>query len=370
MKKSVLALAIACAVTGSNAIASSTDDRLAALEKRLAYLEQRIQSQDEVIREKDQQIAEMRAASGSDGGWFQSVEIGGLVEVEASHTSPDGGPDESDIIVPTVELGINAKINDWVSGELVLLYEERTDNDGELNIDTAVLNIADPNANWFINAGHFFVPFGTFETHMVSDPLTLDLAETSDSAFEFGIDMQAFTASAYVFQGDHDSEINNFGLALNSEIESGNVHFAGHLGYINNLAESNGIVDGGWITAGNESAAWIASAQLNMGPFALIAEYLAATEGFADAGNQKPKVYNVEAAYSFDAGSLPATVAIGYQGTEDASHANFDLAENRILGAISFEVAEGTSLAFEYATEEDYAGAQTDTITGLLAVEF
>jgi hypothetical protein len=34
------------------------------------------------------------------------------------------------------------------------------------------------------------------------------------------------------------------------------------------------------------------------------------------------------------------------------------------------EIIDATSLSFEYAQSEDYAGVKTDTLTGQLAVEF
>ena len=52
--------------------------------------------------------------------WTDMVEVGGVIEVEAQHVSPDGGADSSDIYVATAELGIGAKINENVSGEIVL----------------------------------------------------------------------------------------------------------------------------------------------------------------------------------------------------------------------------------------------------------
>ena len=69
----------------------------AKMERRLAQLEQRVQEQDQTIREKDRQIAQLQQKvgdtepAGTAGGWFQGLEIGGVVEVEATHTSPYSG---------------------------------------------------------------------------------------------------------------------------------------------------------------------------------------------------------------------------------------------------------------------------------------
>lgn len=365
MKKTVIALAIVASFTAvGNISAGPVEDRLMAMEKRLKYLEQRVASQDQVIAQKDKQISEL--TNGGEGGWFQNVEIGGVVEIEASRTDEEGG-DSNDIITPTVELGIAAQINDWVSGEIVLLYEEETDNDGDLNVDTAMVSIANPDSNWFINAGQYVVPFGTYGTNMVSDPITLDLGETGDSAIEAGISSGGITASVYAFQGDTEETTGSWGAALNYETETEDFAFAGHLGYISNLTESD-FEDHRALT-NDEILAWVASAELSTGPFTIIGEYLAATDGFEmTANNEEPAVYNIEVGYGFDAGTLPATIAVGFQGSDEAEE--IGLPEEKTLAALSFDVMDGTSIAFEYAQEKAYDGADTDTVTGLLSVEF
>lgn len=370
MKKTLLALAIGSILVAPNASANSVEDRLAAMEKRIADLEQHVQSQNEVIKEKDAKIAEMSTTKTVGDKWFNKIEMNGLVEVVAGHSSASGSDDTSDLTAATVELGINGKVNDWIGAEVVAKYEEDTDNNGNLNIDTAKLNIADPASKWFVHAGQFTLPFGSFETHMVSDPITLDLGETGDSAIEFGFNHGNFGASAYVFQGDHSTEIDNYGLALNGEIAIEEASLTGHLGYMNNLGESDGIVDGGWMIAGNESAGWILSTSLTMNDFTLIGEYLAASEGFGDAGNEKPSAFNLEGAYHFTAGNKAATFAIAYQGSDDAENGNWGLDEKRTLAGFNVELMEGTSLGLEYAQSETYTGTETDTVTGKLAVEF
>jgi hypothetical protein len=40
------------------------------------------------------------------------------------------------------------------------------------------------------------------------------------------------------------------------------------------------------------------------------------------------------------------------------------------MAAISHELMENTSIALEYASDEDYAGETTSTVTAQLAVEF
>jgi hypothetical protein len=48
------------------------------------------------------------------------------------------------------------------------------------------------------------VPFGTFETHLVSDPLTLEIGETNETAVVAGFARGGFGGAVYVFNGDSD----------------------------------------------------------------------------------------------------------------------------------------------------------------------
>lgn len=377
MKKTALAAAVCVALSaaGTANANQSIEQRFAEMETRIQQLENRIQDQGDVILAKEKQINDIKnsvqkQSDSRSGGWWQSVEIGGVIEVEAGHLSTKGSDNNSDLITPTVEVAITAQVNDWVSAEIVALYEEDTDNDGDLNIDTALISIANPDDQWFVNAGQFTLPFGAYNTNMLSDPITLDLGETGDTAIEAGYGANGFSASIYTFQGDHSDDIDNFGAALNFETATEQMEFFAHIGYINNLGESDGIVDGGWVATTDNMAGWTASAQINVANFTLIGEYLTAADEFSDSNNEKPSAFNIEVGYNFEAGDLPVLVAVGYQGTNDAEHSNWNLPESRILGALTIEIMEGTSLGLEYKNEESYGGADTDTLTGKLAVEF
>ena len=372
MKKTIIALSIVASMTSvSGVLANSIEERLLAMEKRLQQLEQTVSAQQETIREKDKQIAAMAESSpASDGGWFENVEIGGVVEIEAQQVSPDGLTDTSDIYVATAELGVTAQVNGWVSAEIVLLYEDDGSHSGEIDVDVAAINVSDPDANWFLTTGQYTLPFGNYSTNLVSDPITLDAGETSDAAFEFGLSDSGFTGSVYVFKGDQESEIKNYGLNLGYETANENYSFTGGLGWINDISEANSIVDDA-TTMTNKASGWTAFAQVNTGAFTLIGEYVAATESLdAYSMTDEPSFFNIEAALGFNALGKPAVVAIGYQGSDEASSYAGGVDEKRTLAALSMEIMDSTSIGLEYMNSEDYSGADTDTVTGQLAVEF
>jgi len=374
------------------------EDELQAIKARLEQLESivnkqndTINKQNDVIEAKSKQIEELAQRSedsnGNGDGWFNNIEIGGVAEVEAGYNDPDEGDESSDIVLATAELSVAAQVNEWVSAETVLLYEE---DDTDLEVDAAVITIANPDKPWFVSAGLMYEPFGTFETGLISDPLTLEIAETRESSVLAGIEKNGFAGGVYGFNGDlsekGDDDIDNFGAFAGYSKEHDNGSFAVNVGYINDIGDSDTLQDTIQDNIGTEEysdqvAGFSVDAMYNHGPFTFIAEYIAALDDFESnelafkAGGAEPQAYNVEFDYNFNVGGVPVTAAIAYQGTDEA--VALELPEERIIGGISAEIFDGTALSFEWAHDEDYSSSDGgtdefggDTITSQLAVEF
>lgn len=420
MKKTILAAAMAAAMASSGgAMAAAAFDpaafaeELAAIKARMKALESQvqdqsrtIQAQERALKEKDRQIQEFvsnpRIRKGeAGGGWFQNVEIGGVVEIEAGYNDPDEGDSESDVVVATAEIGIAAQINDWTSSEITLLYEE---DDTDLEVDVAIISIANPDGPWFTTAGQQYVPFGTYETNLVSDPFTLELGETRETALLAGVELNGFVGGVYGFNGDidedGDSKIDSFGAFAGYGHENENSSFAVNVGYINNIADSDGLQDtindniddpdgdpmtDDAVDFDDQVAGVTIDGMFTTGPFTFIAEYTTATDDFTSvelpykSGGAEPSAFNVEAAYSFMIAGKDATLAVAYQETDEA--VALELPEERISAAISVGVMDNTTLSLEWAHDNDYSKSDRDavgldekvggdTITGQLAVEF
>lgn len=111
-----------------------------------------------------------------------------------------------------------------------------------------------------------------------------------------------------------------------------------------------------------------------------MAEYLAATDAFRagelafDGGGAEPAAFQLELAYEFAIGQLPATASAGLQGTQEALA--LGLPEQRLLAGLSVEPWTDTSVSIEWAHDEDYAlaeggtGDSADTLTLQLAAGF
>ena len=139
-----------------------------------------------------------------------SLSLKGLVEMEGSYEKIEGGHDSSDLALATVELGIEASLNERVHAHMLMLWEDGEDG---VTIDEAVISLTAPRPilgnELTLHAGRLYLPFGNFNTNMISDGLTLDLAETSDSALVLEFSCDKMISKLAVFNGDTDSDGNN-----------------------------------------------------------------------------------------------------------------------------------------------------------------
>jgi hypothetical protein len=156
MKKTTFAASLATALACTGVAGAATlEDELATIKARLNALEKQVQDQNKVIAQKDREIEALKRDApaileGEAGNRFDTVTIGGLIEVEAGYTSPFEGDSESDLDVATAELGFAAQVTDRVAGEITLLYEE---DDTDLEIDVATITVAPPDGPWYVTTG-------------------------------------------------------------------------------------------------------------------------------------------------------------------------------------------------------------------------
>jgi hypothetical protein len=309
------------------------------------------------------------------------------VEVEASYHSPYIGDNESDVILATFEPSISAQVNDWVAAGASLLYEEDAT---DLEVDTGFITIGNGDVSpLFLTAGQIYIPFGAFESNMVSDPLTLEIGETRESALQLGFEQQGLGGSVYVFNGtnkkDGKNQIGTWGANLGYAQETSTLSWAAGLGYISDLGDSETLQEiimdtTGSNTISDRTGGWTLNANAQLGAFNLIGEYLAATERFANGTvpwkltGAKPAAWIIEFGYNFDLVGKEATMALGYQSTEEALA--LGLPKDRWMLGLSLDVMDRTALAFEWAHDEDYerseggTGKSADTVTAQVAVEF
>jgi hypothetical protein len=313
-----------------------------------------------------------------------ALSLSGAVAVEAGLENGYGDEKTSDITLATVELGLEAGLCEWAVANLVLLWEE--DDTEQVEVDEGTITLGNTEISpFYLTTGKFAVPFGTYETTMISDPLTLEIGETPQSAVQVGLEHPSgFRGSIYTFNGDIDEDgeddtIKCFGANVGYGLEVGRLGLEIDAGWINNIADSDGL--GGWIEdnglaleeyAGGFTGQVIAT----VAPFTLIGEYVAATDDIAFTNNpdqEAPSAYNIEIGYSFELMGKEFTLGVAYQGTDNCGGI---LPETRLLASMGVGLGENVGVALEYAHDEDYdvsdggTGDEADMVTVQLAVEF
>lgn len=313
-----------------------------------------------------------------------------------------------------VELGLEAKLSPWAKASFLLVHEENDKARYELNWDEALLIFGNADVSPFsLGLGKTTAPFGAFETLMITDPYTKDMAETKVSMALVNYEAEnGLFAKAYVFNrklNDRgDNGLNNGGLQIGYAKESEERNLNVGLGWMANIGGTDGIRDtlrdpegfneagaGPYALGGGKMRRDVPGIALHMvakqGPVTLIGEYISATQhfnatnelGFGNHG-AKPSTLNLEAGYTWDTGLLgkETTLAVGYQRTSEAL--DLGLPEKRVALGLGVEVYKHTTLKLEWARDWAYGsskagnatlgdtgtGDSVDTWTAQLAFEF
>ncbi|MBF0380277.1 MAG: LbtU family siderophore porin [Magnetococcales bacterium] len=298
----------------------------------------------------------------SEAKWTDNITISGAVEVDAVSSSDYADVDTSDLVVSTVELAIDGTVNDWVSANVTLLYEE---DDTPLDVDSASFTIANPDKSPFsLTVGSVAVPFGAYSSNLLSDPLTLSLGETVETAAILSLANDNFSASVYAFNGSSstgDEAIEQYGLSLGYTIESGDLSLELGAGWINAIEDSDTIQDAipTAVTAMNDHITGAAyHATLGFKGFTIIGEYVAAMDDFEtkaltfNGNGARPSAWNAEVGYSFEIGERGATIAASYQNSDEAL--GLGLAKQTFSAGFAVDVFENTTAAFEWKVDSDY----------------
>ncbi len=341
-------------------------DEMQELKKRVNELEEHQGELYHSLKEKKR--------PGHKTGISDRISFGGLVEVELSQAS--GGPDSetsSDIVAATVELSVDAEINDSVNAHVLLLWEE--DDTDPIAMDEATIEVTSP-YGLVITGGKMYVPFGVFNSHFVSDPITLELGETNESAILVSYETGIFSGSVGIFNGDIDSNkenvIDDFVLSVTAtpmkDLTVG-------VSYITDIAEG----DIGLTTNPDvDSVGGIGlSATYVYDRFTIEFEYVGALEDFnvndlnddGDGNGDRPSAFNLEVAYQLNDKTEIA-------GKYESSSEMFDQPESQVGAVASYELFPHTAVAIEYLFGEydssfATAGAEDrHLLTGQIAVEF
>jgi hypothetical protein len=386
-KFALLGVTSALALTSVSAMAGEQPTReelLAMLYKQQSQLNElhKMLKQTQAKVDETKKQADEQAASPS---FLDTVQIGGALEFEATSSEGFDGTDSSDLSLAKAELSFSAKPHEYVTTNIVALYEDGSDN---IVLDEATIEIANKEEfPLYTQAGKWAVPFGNYDTAMSSDPITKDLGEIKENALLVGATYQGFTAEGFVYNGDtqeagEGNNIDQYGVNVGYEGEAEGVAFAGGVGYINNIADSDGMTDKVSNSSGLDGYTGGLSlhGSVSVSDVTFNAGYVKATDALASSDlafngqGAQPEAWNTELSYTTNILGKGTTFAATYQGSDEALA--LELPENRYGAAVTVEVYDQTAITLEYLADEDYStseggtGADGHTATAKLAVEF
>ena len=310
---------------------------------------------------------------------YPALELNGLIEGGWVRLDPFAGPPQSEWILYTFELMLTLKPHPWITAQVSADYE--ANGRAPPYLDVAHLLIGPPQGGWFIDAGQVYLPFGRYETHMVSDPLTLVLGETRDITAALGFEGTGFFGAAYAFshqdlRGD-TGQLDAWGAELGYASRPGGQPRRLTLGYLSDLGNSDTLRY--LVATGGQVGGLACSALLEAGPWTFIGELVSATRPFGPGAGpalagQSPAAWMLEVDYGFDFLGKEAQLALGYQGSAQALA--LKLPQVRALVTFNLGIYQYTTLQLEWAQDQDYPQAEGGTgqagngFTAQIAIEF
>lgn len=184
------------------------------------------------------------------------VEVSGEVEPVAFVANTHPGNTQSDITLSDAELDVLAQANPWVFGYMSFAWQDdlgfpfRVAN-ANSTIDKAFVTIGNlSKCPFYSSIGQLYVPFGQYNSYMISSPLPELMARTKARAAVLGMYPQGDTgpfASTYVFKSDTSesdkSAVGGANLGYNYSFNNISGDLA--MGIISNIADSLGMQQNG-----------------------------------------------------------------------------------------------------------------------------
>ena len=324
---------------------SSVEERLQTLEREQQDLADKFSE----YQTEPYHTLEGKKAAGLGTMIADRLSLSGLLELEGYFESVkdrDGNSDsQSDLTLATAQLSFGVLISEMVSGDVSLLYEE---DETDLEVDEAAINLE--YNGWFGRLGQQYVPFSPFYSHMISDPMTLELGETRETAVLGGYRTNLVAVELFVFNGDAEEEggedhINDYGVHLTVYPTPG---LEVGVGYLSDLADSDAELlenEEYQSRTGGASAYFV----WEFSDYGLSAEYVGATEDFdaedldmnGDGSGDRPMAWNTEFAW-YPQSFLEFAVRV------EGSDEYYDQPELQYGAKVGWSPMEHLSLALEY----------------------
>ena len=303
---------------------------------------------------------EEKAVEKREEGIISKIELGALIELEARASTDYAGESDSGFTLATFEPYILLRPIDWMILDLALLYEQDVT---DLEVDIASISMRNKNKiPFYAIIGQTYMPFGNYDTNMISDPLTLVIGEAREKGIQLGYVDKNINLNAYIFSGeinrvDQDETLSSFGASVSYTTKYYGNKLKMGAGYISNMGDSDTLQE--FISTTDTVPGFSAYAKADRGSFGFIAEYVTALDDFyapnpdyAGLGT-RPSAFNLELGFRFISFTKTSIVSLGYQGTDES--VLIGLPKQRLLTTYRMYKVSNINLSFEYAYERDYA---------------
>ncbi len=285
----------------------------------------------------------------------------------------------------TLDLEFGYQPCDWFKGGLLITWDDET----PLEIDEGFVTVGDTETfPLFLTAGKLTLPFGLFETSMISDPLTQEIGEIKTYAGVLGVEWQGLYASTFIYDGstidgdDDGRDLKVFGAGAGYLYQEDDVVFMVGGGWVENIADADSFSE----FLGEENLhlkdrtpGAVVYSLVEYGPLTLIAEYVAALEHIevidedeaVDLG--RSEAWNTEISYSLEIRNIEVIAALTYGQSDSLGDL---LPKKRLGGGLTVFPFPYLKLAVEYLREYDYSvskggtGNDADIVTFQLGVQY
>ncbi len=331
------------------------------------------------------------------------LELSGEVQMQANAIDTFSDNHTTDLYLSDAELDMQALINRWITAFMSFSYNNTPNAvgqrvGGEIDLDNAFFTIGNLNTTkWRLTAGQLYVPFGQYNSFLISDPLNKVIFRTKGQPVIVGWGVpgeDGFAFSAFGFKGTaHDDgdasssnpRINQYGGDANYQFHLGGLKTAFGVSYIADIADSSGMQHTGGSDGQfegfsddveteklhHEVPGIDARALINYSRFTIVGEYDSALRSFDpmdlsfNGAGARPSAYHVEGFYGFDFFKKPSTVALGFDQTYQALALN--VPASRIAAAFNISPWRNTIASLELRHdwnygEDDFASGSGATV--------
>ncbi len=339
---------------------------------------------------KKEIMNDLKKDGGPLAGLNNNIYFSGALEIvyqyvnHKDRTNKDSDSDSS-LSVGKAELGVEAKINEWVTAGMLLKAEDvGTGGNDNVFIDEALVTIKNEEKSpFYFVVGKRGQPFGRFNTSTISDPITKDAYEVCATGVTVGITPGFYSLdfSLTVYKGEHViDQVSNIGSAPGRN--PGYTDDKGVNSYI--MALSMSPLEGFTIGAAFDSEPGDNSRNNTVNAFAefsrsgltLDVEYFAATKRevyVADGKRYRENAWSVGLAYRV---LNPLELAFRYEKfNNDRAAATGDFDYTYVIGA-NYDLFENVRLMAEYRRLQEKDGGDSTYLKGVnefslqLAVEW